>query len=137
MSGNLQVWAVDNRRLTYVRLEVSEEMPIGQEWVHVPGIQALDLTVSRSGVWALNTSGEILFRHGITETNVTGDYWKKVPGCFTKISGLLKKFVNTFTTMRGRSTFVCSRPLWLNRSIMLLLLQSTAWTIKLSKGGLG
>ncbi|KAK7104074.1 hypothetical protein V1264_018848 [Littorina saxatilis] len=80
------VWAVDNRRLTYVRIGVSDELPIGKEWVHVPGIQALDITISSSGVWALNTNGEILFRYGITEDNVSGNYWKKIPGCFTKVS---------------------------------------------------
>ena len=32
-----QVWAVDNRRLTYVRVGISEAMPLGKEWVHVPG----------------------------------------------------------------------------------------------------
>jgi hypothetical protein len=55
----------------------------------VAGIQALDLTVSSSGVWALNTNGEIMFRYGIAQGNVSGDYWKKIPGCFTKLSGSL------------------------------------------------
>lgn len=84
---NWMVWAVDNRRLTYVREGVSEEMPIGREWVHVPGIQALDITVSTSGVWAVNTNGELYFRCGIGPANLTGDYWKRIPGCFTRISG--------------------------------------------------
>lgn len=80
------VWAVDNRRLTYVRVGITEEMPIGKEWVHVPGIQAMDVTLSSSGVWALNTNGEIFFRYGITQDNVSGNYWKKIPGAFLKIS---------------------------------------------------
>ena len=33
-----QVWAVDNRRLTYVRVGITDAMPIGREWVHVPGV---------------------------------------------------------------------------------------------------
>ena len=28
---------MDNRRLTYVRVGISEKLPIGKEWVHVPG----------------------------------------------------------------------------------------------------
>lgn len=80
------VWAVDNRRLTYVRVGITEEMPIGREWVHVPGIQAMDLTLSATGVWAINTNGEIFFRYGISESNVSGNYWKKIPGSFLKIS---------------------------------------------------
>ena len=48
----------------------------------------MDISVSSSGVWALNTDGEILFRYGITEDDVSGNYWKKIPGCFTKVSGM-------------------------------------------------
>lgn len=33
----LQVWAIDNRRQVYARRGVTENMPIGEEWVHVPG----------------------------------------------------------------------------------------------------
>ena len=54
----------------------------------ISGIQVLDISVSSSGVWALNTNGEILFRYGITEEDVSGNYWKKIPGCFTKVSGM-------------------------------------------------
>lgn len=34
----LQVWAIDNRRQVYTRKGVTDDMPIGEEWVHVPGV---------------------------------------------------------------------------------------------------
>ncbi|KAH9495061.1 hypothetical protein Btru_018728 [Bulinus truncatus] len=80
------VWAIDNRRLIYVRAGIKEDMPIGQEWIHVPGIQAIDLALTNSGVWALTSNGEIFFRYGISKERPFGDYWKKIPGIFTKIS---------------------------------------------------
>ncbi|KAL8602690.1 hypothetical protein ACOMHN_058643 [Nucella lapillus] len=92
------VWAVDNRRLTYVRVGVGDDMPIGKEWIHVPGIQAMDVCVSGVGVWALNTSGELLFRYGITPLNPSGNYWKKAPGCFTRISASYEDALWAVTT---------------------------------------
>ncbi|KAK0046533.1 tectonin beta-propeller repeat-containing protein 2 [Biomphalaria pfeifferi] len=80
------VWAIDNRRLIYVRAGIKEDMPIGLEWIHVPGIQAIDLALTNSGVWALTSNGEIFFRFGISKERPYGDYWKKIPGIFIKIS---------------------------------------------------
>ena len=34
---SFQVWAIDNRRLAYVRVGITDNMPIGKEWIHVPG----------------------------------------------------------------------------------------------------
>ncbi|XP_076442661.1 tectonin beta-propeller repeat-containing protein 2-like [Babylonia areolata] len=107
------VWAVDNRRLTYVRVGVCEDLPIGKEWVHVPGIQAMDLCVSGSGVWALNTNGEILFRYGVTPGNVSGNYWKKIPGCFTRISASSQDMLWGVTT--SGQLLKCSSRLLLRR----------------------
>lgn len=83
---DFMVWAVDNRRQVYARKSVTENMPIGEEWVHVPGTLATQLTVSDTCVWALNPNGEILCRYGISLKNPTGDYWRKVPGVFYQIS---------------------------------------------------
>ncbi|RUS76520.1 hypothetical protein EGW08_015713, partial [Elysia chlorotica] len=80
------VWGIDNRRLCFVRVGITESMPLGREWIHVPGIQAIDMTITKTGIWALNTQGEIFFRYGIALDNPTGDYWKKIPGALTKIS---------------------------------------------------
>ncbi|BFZ11505.1 hypothetical protein BsWGS_14546 [Bradybaena similaris] len=80
------VWALDNRRLIYIRAGITELLPIGQEWVHVPGIQAMDLALTKTGVWALTPNGEIFFRYGITKDRPCGDYWKQIPGTFIRIS---------------------------------------------------
>lgn len=80
------VWAVDNKRQVYVRSKITINMPIGREWVHVPGTLASQLTLSDNNVWALSPTGELFCRYGVTEENVTGDYWKKFPGIFVYIS---------------------------------------------------
>ena len=59
------------------------------------GTLATQLSLSNHYVWALSPAGEILCRYGVTEDNVTGDYWKKMPGNFTYISGILHK-INSF-----------------------------------------
>ncbi|XP_062587133.1 tectonin beta-propeller repeat-containing protein 2-like, partial [Saccostrea cucullata] len=83
---DFMVWAIDNRRQVYARKGVTEDMPIGEDWIHVPGTLATQLTVSKKCVWALNPNGEILCRFGISMKNPTGDYWRKVPGVFDQIS---------------------------------------------------
>ncbi|KAG8449261.1 hypothetical protein GDO86_016073 [Hymenochirus boettgeri] len=74
------LWALDNRWNVYVRVGIIEEMPVGTEWEHVPGLQACQLTVSTRTVWARCLNGDIARRYGITEKNAAGDYWKKIPG---------------------------------------------------------
>lgn len=74
------LWTLDNKCNVYVRIGVTEEMPIGVDWEHVPGLQACQLAVSARTVWALCPNGDIARRYGITEKNAAGDYWKKIPG---------------------------------------------------------
>ncbi|KAL5007962.1 hypothetical protein ScPMuIL_013543 [Solemya velum] len=80
------VWAIDNRRHVFVRDGVTDTMPIGTKWMHVPGTPASKLTISNNYVWALTPSGEIMCRFGISHENPAGDYWKKIPGFFKHIS---------------------------------------------------
>ncbi|XP_040188930.1 tectonin beta-propeller repeat-containing protein 2 isoform X2 [Rana temporaria] len=74
------LWTLDNKCNVYVRIGITEEMPIGIDWEHVPGLQACQLVVSARTVWALCPNGDIARRYGITEKNAAGDYWKKIPG---------------------------------------------------------
>ncbi|KAG9481870.1 hypothetical protein GDO78_010872 [Eleutherodactylus coqui] len=74
------LWTLDNKCNVYVRIGLTEEMPIGVDWEHVPGLQACQLAVSARTVWALCPNGDIARRYGITEKNAAGDYWKKIPG---------------------------------------------------------
>lgn len=85
-SQDWMVWAIDNRRQVYVRNKITSHMPIGRQWVHVPGTLASQLALADHYVWALSPSGELLCRYGVTEQNVTGDYWKRFPGTFAHIS---------------------------------------------------
>ena len=45
------------------------------------------LNYSGTAVWALSPRGSIYRRYGITETNFIGDYWKKIPGSATTLTG--------------------------------------------------
>ncbi|XP_074662450.1 tectonin beta-propeller repeat-containing protein 2-like [Tubulanus polymorphus] len=80
------VWAIDDKKSVYMRRGVTDRMPLGQEWIHVPGTQAKQLSISNDTVWALSPSGDVLARFGITEDNEVGNYWKKIPGNFISIS---------------------------------------------------
>lgn len=80
------LWALDNRGSVHVRTGISEEMPVGTDWEHVPGLQASQLVLSLRTVWVRCPNGEVARRYGITDKNPAGDYWKKIPGvvhCFT------------------------------------------------------
>ncbi|XP_068110732.1 tectonin beta-propeller repeat-containing protein 2 [Hyperolius riggenbachi] len=74
------LWTLDNKCNVYVRVGITDEMPVGTDWEHVPGLQACQLSVSTRTVWALCPNGDIARRYGITEKNAAGDYWKKIPG---------------------------------------------------------
>ncbi|XP_046901020.1 tectonin beta-propeller repeat-containing protein 2 [Hypomesus transpacificus] len=80
------LWALDNRGNVHVRTAISEEMPVGTDWEHIPGLQASQLVLSLRTVWVRCPNGEVARRYGITDKNPAGDYWKKIPGvvhCFT------------------------------------------------------
>jgi hypothetical protein len=42
---------------------------------------------SGTAVWALSAEGSVYRRYGITNTNFIGDYWKKIPGSVTSVTG--------------------------------------------------
>uniref|UniRef100_A0A8C5QV97 Tectonin beta-propeller repeat containing 2 n=1 Tax=Leptobrachium leishanense TaxID=445787 RepID=A0A8C5QV97_9ANUR len=79
-SNDNMLWTIDNKCNVYVRVGITEEMPVGIDWEHVPGLQACQLAVSARTVWARCPNGDIARRYGITEKNAAGDYWKKIPG---------------------------------------------------------
>uniref|UniRef100_A0AAZ3PF90 HPS5-like beta-propeller domain-containing protein n=1 Tax=Oncorhynchus tshawytscha TaxID=74940 RepID=A0AAZ3PF90_ONCTS len=74
------LWAMDNRGNVHVRTGITDEMPIGTDWEHIPGLQASQLVLSVKTVWVRCPNGEVARRYGITEKNPAGDYWKKIPG---------------------------------------------------------
>ncbi|XP_030070049.1 tectonin beta-propeller repeat-containing protein 2 isoform X2 [Microcaecilia unicolor] len=109
------LWAIDSRWNVYVRVAVTEEMPVGTDWEHVPGLQACQLALSIRTVWARCPNGDIARRYGITDKNSAGDYWKKIPGsviCLTvtpmdelwaiSCSGhLLQRLTKSFSHLQG------------------------------------
>ncbi|XP_052386397.1 tectonin beta-propeller repeat-containing protein 2 [Carassius gibelio] len=74
------LWALDNRGSVHVRVGITEEMPVGTAWEHIPGLQASQLVLSMRTAWVRLPNGEVARRYGITERNPAGDYWKKIPG---------------------------------------------------------
>uniref|UniRef100_A0A8D1H5R4 Tectonin beta-propeller repeat containing 2 n=1 Tax=Sus scrofa TaxID=9823 RepID=A0A8D1H5R4_PIG len=105
------LWALDSRWHVHVRAGITEEMPVGTNWEHVPGLQACQLALSARTVWARCPNGDLARRYGVTDKNPAGDYWKKIPGnvtCFTVTSSdelwavgppgyLLQRLTRTFS----------------------------------------
>lgn len=105
------LWALDSRWNVHVRTGITEEMPVGTDWEHVPGLQACQLALSTRTVWARCPNGDLARRYGITDKNAAGDYWKKIPGsvsCLTVTSSdelwavgspgcLLQRLTKTFS----------------------------------------
>uniref|UniRef100_A0A5F9CZJ8 Tectonin beta-propeller repeat containing 2 n=1 Tax=Oryctolagus cuniculus TaxID=9986 RepID=A0A5F9CZJ8_RABIT len=109
------LWALDSRWNVHVRVGITEEMPVGTDWEHVPGLQACQLALSTRTVWARCPNGDLARRYGITDKNPAGDYWKKIPGnmaCVTVTSSdelwavgppgcLLQRLTKTFSHSHG------------------------------------
>ncbi|KAM4853619.1 tectonin beta-propeller repeat-containing protein 2 [Thomomys bottae] len=109
------LWALDSRWNVYVRAGITEEMPVGTDWEHVPGLQACQLALSTRTVWARCPNGDLARRYGITDKNPAGDYWKKIPGCVSCVTVtsadelwavgppgfLLQRLTKTFGHARG------------------------------------
>uniref|UniRef100_A0A8D0GXF2 Tectonin beta-propeller repeat containing 2 n=1 Tax=Sphenodon punctatus TaxID=8508 RepID=A0A8D0GXF2_SPHPU len=74
------LWAIDSKWNVHVRIGITEEMPVGTDWEHVPGMQACQLAISTRTIWARCPNGDVARRYGITGKNPAGDYWKKIPG---------------------------------------------------------
>ena len=73
------MWARDSRHGLYVREGVYPDWPVGTRWLAVTGVSVVNMAVSRSTVWVLSTSGDILKRKGVSSTNWVGDSWQTVP----------------------------------------------------------
>ncbi|XP_076979702.1 tectonin beta-propeller repeat-containing protein 2 isoform X3 [Tamandua tetradactyla] len=105
------LWAIDSKWNVHVRAGITEEMPVGTSWEHVPGLQACQVALSTRTVWARCPNGDLARRYGVTDKNPAGDYWKKIPGnvsCFTVTSAnelwaigppgcLLQRLTKTFS----------------------------------------
>ncbi|XP_025868412.1 tectonin beta-propeller repeat-containing protein 2 isoform X2 [Vulpes vulpes] len=118
------LWALDSRWNVHVRAGITEEMPVGTDWEHVPGLQACQLALSTRTVWARCPNGDLARRYGVTDKNPAGDYWKKIPGnvtCFTVTSSdelwavgppgyLLQRLTRTFSHSHGAPSSHATTP---------------------------
>ncbi|XP_054682181.1 tectonin beta-propeller repeat-containing protein 2 [Grus americana] len=80
------LWAIDSKWNVHVRVGITDEMPVGTDWEHVPGLQACQLAISTRTVWARCPNGDVARRYGITDKNPAGDYWKKIPGSVSHLT---------------------------------------------------
>lgn len=80
------VWACDVNYNVYVRSGVTVDFPVGRKWELVPGEHVKELCASNEKVYALSQSGELLCRYGISERNIQGNYWRKMPGKYDHIT---------------------------------------------------
>lgn len=80
------VWAIDQHNIAYVRKGVTADYPVGRSWEVVLGQQVRQLSAACNKVFALSSSGEVFCRHGITETNPAGNYWRRLPGIFDHLA---------------------------------------------------
>ncbi|XP_067580552.1 tectonin beta-propeller repeat-containing protein 2 isoform X1 [Pseudorca crassidens] len=118
------LWALDSRWNVHVRVGITEEMPVGTDWEHVPGLQACQLALSARTVWARCPNGDLARRYGVTDRNPAGDYWKKIPGhvtCFTvtlsdelwavgPAGSLLQRLTRTFSRSHGAPSSQATAP---------------------------
>ncbi|KAM7375642.1 hypothetical protein PAMP_005437 [Pampus punctatissimus] len=74
------LWALDNRGSVFVRIGLSDEMPVGTDWELVPGLAVSQLVLSSRTVWVRCVNGDLARRYGVSDRNPAGDYWKKIPG---------------------------------------------------------
>ncbi|XP_036120822.1 tectonin beta-propeller repeat-containing protein 2 [Molossus molossus] len=118
------LWALDSRCNVHVRVGITEEMPVGTDWDHVPGLQACQLALSARTVWARCPNGDLARRYGVSDKNPAGDYWKRVPGsamCLTVTSSdelwavgppgyLLQRLTRTFSHSHGAQSSQAAPP---------------------------
>ncbi len=83
---NWLVWARDEKFNCYVRAGVTHDFPIGVKWEVVPGEQIRELCVTNEYVYGLTPTGELLCRYGISEENVQGNYWRRMPGRYEHLA---------------------------------------------------
>lgn len=80
------VWACDEDHNVYVRSGVTVDFPVGRKWIRIPRQKMKALAATSGRVYGLTPSGELFCRYGISENNVQGSYWRKMPGKYEHIT---------------------------------------------------
>ena len=85
-SNDWLVWACDKKGNVYARTGITTDIPIGQKWELIPERQVRELCADTEKIYALTTNGELICRYGISNANVQGDYWRKMPGKYEHVA---------------------------------------------------
>lgn len=80
------VWACDEGHSVYVRSGVTVDYPVGRKWVRIPKQKIKELAATSDRVYGLTPSGELMCRYGISENNVQGSFWRKLPGKYEHVT---------------------------------------------------
>ena len=80
------VWACDESHSVYVRSGVTVDFPVGRKWVKILKQKLKELAATSDRIYGLTPSGELVCRYGISENNVQGSFWRKLPGKYEHIT---------------------------------------------------
>ncbi|XP_051901309.1 fish-egg lectin-like [Pristis pectinata] len=76
--GPISCWGVDPSGRVMVRLGVQPQCCVGRSWRRLPSRMAMLEVASDGTVYAVNRSGLLFRRLGISRFNPVGSHWKKV-----------------------------------------------------------
>ncbi|XP_062895100.1 fish-egg lectin-like [Mobula hypostoma] len=76
--GPRTCWGIATSGTTQVRLGVHPQRCVGSRWRRVPSSMVMVEVASDGSVYAVDSSGEVFRRAGITHSNPVGTHWKRV-----------------------------------------------------------
>lgn len=80
------VWACDQNHNVYAREGVTVDFPVGRRWRAIPKLRMKELAATGDRMYGLTPEGELYCRQGISEKNVAGNFWRKLPGNYEHIA---------------------------------------------------
>ena len=80
------VWACDEEHNVYARSGVTVDFPVGRKWVKIPKEKIKELAATGDKMYGLTPNGELMCRYGISENNVQGSFWRRLPGKYQHIT---------------------------------------------------
>lgn len=80
------VWACDEDYNVYVRSGVTVDFPVGRKWLRIPKQKIKELAATSDRMYGLTPDGELMCRYGISENNLHGSFWRKLPGKYDHIT---------------------------------------------------
>ena len=80
------VWACDENYNVYAREGVTVDFPVGRKWRAIPKLKIKELAATCDRMYGLTPEGELYCRQGISEKNIVGNFWRKLPGNYEHIA---------------------------------------------------